>query len=62
MVNRGSIATTLGDAEITLQTGDAIQATLNLPHRIQAGPGEIAEVIAVFTRPISDYVTARTQN
>jgi len=61
MVNRGSLSTRIGDAELRLQSGDALQATLSLPHRLQAPPGETAEVIAVFTRPLSDYVgsTAR---
>ena len=62
MVNRGTLATRVGDAEVTLKSGDAIQATLNLPHRIQGGAGETTEVIALFTRPISDYVSTRAHN
>jgi len=62
MVHKGALATKVGDAELTLKNGDALQATLNLPHRICGAAGETTEVIALFTRPISDYVATRAHN
>jgi transcriptional regulator with XRE-family HTH domain len=54
LVRRGRIETQFGDLRVTLGEGDAVQASLTLPHRLRAVQGDSAEVIAVLTRSLED--------
>lgn len=51
MVRKGQLEAQFGETRITLHEGDAIQASLTLPHRLSAAQGG-AEVIAVLTRSL----------
>ena len=44
----------IGDTHWTLGEGDAVQATLTLPHRLRARADAPAEVIAVLTRCLEE--------
>jgi len=51
-VHAGSVAATIGDSTLTLDAGDALQATLSLGHRLRSQGGEPAEVVVVSTRAL----------
>jgi transcriptional regulator with XRE-family HTH domain len=50
-VRRGMVEADFGDQRLTLATGDGVQATFSVPHRLR-GAGDGAEVIAILTRPL----------
>lgn len=54
MVRRGTVEAQFGDTRLSLSEGDAVQASLALPHRIRAARGD-AEVIAVLTRSLEEH-------
>jgi len=54
LVRRGSLEADFGGERCTLDEGDAVQATLTLPHRLRARSDAPAEVIAVLTRPLEE--------
>jgi len=56
LVRRGSLEAEIGDARCTLGEGDAVQATLTLPHRLRARADAPAEVIAILTRSLEETV------
>lgn len=56
LVRRGSLEAEIGDSRCTLAEGDALQATLTLPHRLRARADAPAEVIAVLTRSLEEAV------
>ncbi len=51
MVRRGALEAQFGETRVTLTEGDAVQASLSMPHRLKATQGG-AEVIAVLTRSL----------
>ena len=54
LVWRGQVEAEFGETRATLGTGDAAQASLRVAHRMRAGGGQDAEVIAVLTRSLDD--------
>ncbi len=54
LVRRGTLETQFGETRLTITGGDAVQASLTLPHRLRASRGETAEVIAVLTRSLEE--------
>jgi transcriptional regulator with XRE-family HTH domain len=53
-VRRGHLETEFGDTRCALDEGDAVQATLTLPHRLWGSAEDPAEVIAILTRSIEE--------
>ena len=56
LVRRGRVESQFGETKLTLGEGDAVQASLALPHRLRAAQGEAAEIIAVLTRSLEEPV------
>lgn len=56
LVERGTLEAEFGDARCTLTEGDAVQASLALPHRLRAHAERPAEVLAMLTRSLEEAV------
>jgi transcriptional regulator with XRE-family HTH domain len=54
LVRRGTLEAEIGGERCSLGEGDAIQATLTLPHRLRGRADAPAEVIAVMTRSLEE--------
>ena len=52
-VRRGTLAVQFGEQRFTLAPGDAIEASLALPHVLSPDPAESVEVLAVLTRSLA---------
>jgi len=52
-VRRGTLAVQFGEQRFTLAPGDAIEASLALPHVLSPDPAETVEVLAVLTRSLA---------
>jgi transcriptional regulator with XRE-family HTH domain len=52
-VRKGTLEAEIGDQQLTLGAGDAVQATFSLPHAIRAA-GDGAEVIAILSQSIEE--------
>ena len=51
-VRRGTLEAEFGGSRLTLEEGDAVQASFLVNHRFSPADGESAEVIAVLTRSL----------
>jgi transcriptional regulator with XRE-family HTH domain len=56
LVERGSLEAQFGDSSCTLGEGDAVQASLALPHRLRGSVERPAEVLAMLTRSLEEAV------
>lgn len=56
LVERGSLDAEFGDSRCTLGEGDAVQASLSLPHRLSGRGDRPVEVIAMLTRSLEEAV------
>ena len=54
LVRQGALETEFGGARMTLGTGDAVQASFMVPHRLRTMNGSPAEVICVMTRSLEE--------
>jgi len=53
-VRRGTLEAEFGGARVTLEEGDAVQASFLVNHRISPADGASTEVIAVLTRSLEE--------
>lgn len=56
MVERGNLEAEFGDSRCTLAEGDAVQASLSLPHRLRSVGERPTEVLAMLTRSLDEAV------
>lgn len=53
LVRHGRVQTEIGDTRVTLEPGDAMQASFAQAHRLRPAGGQRAELIAVLTHPLA---------
>lgn len=53
LVRDGRVETEIGDTRVTLEPGDAMQASFAQGHRLRPAAGQRAELIAVLTHPLA---------
>jgi transcriptional regulator with XRE-family HTH domain len=58
---RGSIEATIGDEQMEVSEGDAVHASLTLPHRVKPVSEEPAELIVIATRRLEETSKPATE-
>jgi transcriptional regulator with XRE-family HTH domain len=54
LVRSGSVRSSFGETESTLEVGDGVQACTSIPHRLRPAGTTPVELIAILTRPLEN--------